>query len=620
MGLEYHFKGTGSKWSSLMSETRIQRRLSAVLIADIVGYSLKVGADETGALFAVKKFWADVLTPLVEEHAGRIIKFMGDGVLIEFPSAIDAVACALCVQDSLANRNNSDAKDQSITLRIGINLGDVIIDGDDIFGEGVNVAARLEPLAREGELCIAASVYDVVRGKLKFAAEDLGPVQLKNISEPVRVFRVFRDGVRVQSSVQIQPEEVVLSIAVLPFDNMSAVPEYGYIGDGIAENIITDLSRFRDISVIARNSSFAYKSKATRVQDIRRDLSVNYVLEGSVQMAANRIRVTAQLIEGESGRHLWAERYDRQLDDLFGVMDEITQTIVGTLATTYGGRLRKSASERASDTGSISFNAFDHFVQGMQKLNKFTADSIAESIVHFEEATRLNPRFAKAHAKLAWAHLMTIYFGWTDSEAVTLKNAQNAAERALWADESEAWAHWAIAGCALSELKHDLTIERMLRAIDLNPNDADILTDMGIFCSYAGRADEGLAYALKGMRINPHFPEYYADQLGQIYFDARKYDEAIQTFQRIRSLKTPSMLVYLAASYAALGQDDQAQKIANELLGFEPQSTAAFWTERIPYKLDRDREHMVTNLCRAGLPADGSDNRPAISTASETFG
>ncbi|WP_426035082.1 adenylate/guanylate cyclase domain-containing protein [Cypionkella sp. TWP1-2-1b2] len=585
-----------------MNETRVQRRLSAVLVADIVGYSLMVGADEKGTVQAVKNFWANVLTPLVAEHAGRIIKFMGDGVLIEFQSAVDAVECALRVQDFLSHVNETDSGDHCITLRIGINLGDLIIDGDDIFGEGVNVAARLESLARIGELCIAANVYDAVRGKLEFGAEDLGPVQLKNISEPVRIFRVFRGGARLHTGMKAKPEEVVLSIAVLPFDNMSAVPEHGYIGDGIAENIITDLSRFRDISVIARNSSFAYKGKATRVQDIRRDLGVNYVLEGSIQKTADRIRITAQLIEGVTGKHLWAERYDRQVDDIFGVMDEITQTIVGTLATTYGGRLRKSASERSSDAGPTSFTAFDHFVQGMQEVNKFTEDSISASINHFKLAIQLNPRYAKAHAKLAWAYLMRLFFGWTDDEADTLKKSQDAANRAIWADESEAWAHWAIAGCALLELKHDLTISRMLRAVELNPNDADILTDMAAFCSYAGRADEGIVYALKGMRINPHYPEYYADQLGQIYFDARQYEDAIRTFQGIRSLKTPSMLVYLAASYAALGQGDEALKVTTELLSLEPQSTAAYWAGRTPYKLDTDRDHLATNLCRAGLP------------------
>ena len=585
-----------------MNDPRVQRRLSAVLMADVVGYTAMIGADETGTLRAVKTCWAEVLMPLVAQHSGRIIKFMGDGVLVEFPSAVGAVECALSVQDALADPNQGGAEHLRITLRIGINLGDVIIDGDDIFGEGVTIAARLEPLARGGDICVAANVHDAVRGKLNFAAEDLGQVHLKNIADPVRVYRLSRDSARPRTSAETRSAEAVLSIAVLPFDNMSPVPEHGYIGDGIAENIITDLSRFRDISVIARNSSFAYKGKATRVQEIRRDLGVNYVLEGSIQKAGERIRVTAQLIEGESGKHLWAERYDRRVDDIFAVMDEITETIVGTLATTYGGRLRKSASEKASDAGPTSFSAFDHFVRGVQELNKFTQESIPASIELYREAIRLNPRYAKAHAKLAWGHLMMLFFGWADDEAATLKLAQDAAERAIWADESEAWSHWALAGCALMEFKHDLMIDRMLRAIELNPSDADVLTDMGAFCAYAGRAEEGLVYALKGMRLNPHHPVFYADQLGQIYFDARKYADAIRTFEGIRSLKTPSILVYLAASHAALGHDAAARKVAAELLAREPQSSATYWTKRISYKLHEDREHMAINLHRAGLP------------------
>ena len=588
-----------------MSEDNVERRLAAILAADVVGYSRLMEANEERTMAALKHHRREFFDPTITKHSGRIFKVMGDGFLVEFGSVVSATRCAVEIQAGMAARNDGVPQDQRIVFRIGVNLGDVMVDGADLNGDGVNVAARLEGLADLGGICLSANVYDQVRRRIEAEFDDLGLQTLKNIAEPVRVYRV-----RMQAGEpappakgpQTKPAESVLSIAVLPFDNMSAVPEHCYIGDGIAENIITDLSRFRDIAVIARNSSFAYKGKPTRIQDIRRDLGVNYVLEGSVQKAGDRIRVTAQLIEGESGKHLWAERYDRRVDDIFDVMDEITQTIVGTLATTYGGRLRKSASEKASDAGPTSSSAFDHFVRGMQELNKFTQESIPASIELFKEAIRQNPRYAKAHAKLAWGHLMMLSFGWADDEAATLKLAQDAADRAIWADESEAWSHWALAGCALMELKHDLMIDRMLRAIELNPSDADVLTDMGMFCSYAGKAEEGLAYALKGMRINPHHPDYYADQLGQIYFDAGKYAEAIRTFEGIRSLKTPSMLVYLAASHSALGQVIAARDVAAELLGMEPQSTSAYWTERIPYKLETDRAHMAENLRLAGLP------------------
>ncbi|MFO1176393.1 MAG: adenylate/guanylate cyclase domain-containing protein [Paracoccaceae bacterium] len=585
-----------------MTEASVHRHLSAILIADIVGYSRLIGVDEAGTLAAVKSRWALVLRPCVEGHEGRIIKFMGDGVLVEFSSATSAVECALAVQEGMARANAAAAETPPIILRMGISLGDVVVDGGDIFGEGVNIAARLEPLAQAGELCISASVYEAVRGKVALAAEDLGRVDLKNISQPVQVFRVSSGDAPAGRIAPVAPVENTLSIAVLPFDNMSGVPENDYIGEGIAENIIADLSRFRDIAVIARNSSFAYKGKATRIQDVRRDLGVNYILEGSIQRAADRIRVSAQLVGGESGKHLWVEKYDRRVDDLFAVMDEITELIVGTLGTTYGGRLRKSASETASGAGPTSFRAFDHFVQGMQELNKFTEQSVASSITHFETAIRLEPRYAKAHAKLAWAHLINVHFGWTGDGTSTLEVAQNAADRAVWADDAEAWAHWAVAGCALTELRHDRALDGMRRAIELNPNDADVLTDMGLFCSYAGQPEEGLIHALKGIKLNPHHPEYYADQLGQIYFDARQYDNAIRTLEAIRSLSTPSMLVCLAASHAALGHHESARAQAATLLEREPQSTASYWTNLIPYCEDRDREHLATNLRLAGLP------------------
>lgn len=585
-----------------MTDTRVQRRLTTILVADVVGYSRLIGADEAGTLAALKDRWTRILDPLVHEHEGRIVKFMGDGVLVEFPSAVNAVQCALMLQKNMAEANKSQPERLQIVLRIGINLGDVVFEGSDIFGDGVNIAARLEPLARSGELCIASNVYDAVRGKLNLSAEDMGEIELKNIARPVRAFRIAIDGVPNHSPTNQTQQENTLSIAVLPFDNMSGVPEHDYIGEGIAENILTDLSRFRDLAVIARNSSFAYKGKATRIQDIRRDLGVNYVIEGSVQKAGDRIRITAQLIDGATGKHLWAERYDRHADDLFAVMDEITELIVGTLGTTYGGRLRKAASEAAVGAGPTSFRAFDHFVQGMQELNKFTKQSIASSIKHFEQAIAINPRYAKAHAKIAWAHLMNLYFGWSVDEAVSLKKAQDAADAAVWADDAEAWAHWAVAGCAMSIRQHDRALLGMRRALELNPNDADILTDMGSFCSYAGKPDEGLVYALKGMKINPHYPEYYADQLAQIYFDARQYENAIRTFEGIRILRTPSMLVYSAASHAALGQNEAAHALSAKLLASEPQSTATFWANQIPYSKDRDREHMAVNLRLAGLP------------------
>jgi adenylate cyclase len=587
--------------SQSMAEERAQRRLAAILAADVVGYSRLIGADESGTLAVLKDRWAQILEPLVREHDGRIVKFMGDGVLIEFSSAVNAVECGLLLQKRMVEANQGEPESRRIMLRIGVNLGDIVLDGADIFGEGVNIAARLEPLARPGELCIAANVLEAVRGKVKMSAEDLGEVELKNIAQPVRAFRIAVAGSPAHSLGKPEQAEDALSIAVLPFDNMSGIPEQDYIGEGIAENILTDLSRFRDLTVIARNSSFAYKGRATRIQDIRRDLAVNYILEGSVQRAGDRIRVTAQLIEGSTGKHLWAERYDRRVDDLFAVMDEITELIVGTLGTTYGGRLRKAATEKAAGAGPTSFRAFDHFVQGMQEINKCTKQSIASSIGHYQHAVAIEPRYAKAHAKMAWAHLINVIFGWTDDEAATLRKAREAANAAVSADDAEAWAHWAVAGCAMLDRQHDRALVSMHRALELNPNDADVLTDMGLFCSWAGKAGEGLTYALKAIKINPHHPEYYADQLGEIYFDARQYENAIRTLEGHRTLCTPGTLIYLAASHAALGHIETARAFVAKLLAMEPQSTVSYWANLTPYRDERDRDHVAVNLRLAGL-------------------
>jgi adenylate cyclase len=584
-----------------MTEERTKRRLAAILAADVVDYSRLMHSDEVATLTALKARRRDILDPLIARHGGRLFKLVGDGAMVEFGSAVSAVQCALELQEAFFAANANLPDDRRILLRIGVHLGDVMVEGTDLYGDGVNIAARLESLAESGGVLISEDLHRQISNKLNLSFDDIGPQNLKNIAQPVRAFRTATIRSPAHPVVQPAQPEDTLSIAVLPFDNMSGVPEQDYVAEGIAENILTDLSRFRDLTVIARNSSFAYKGKATRIQDIRRDLAVNYVLEGSVQRAGDRIRVTAQLIEGATGKHLWAERYDRRVDDLFAVMDEITELIVGTLGTTYGGRLRKAASERAAGAGPTSFRAFDHFVQGMQELNKFTRESILLAIEHFKQAIAIQPRYSKAHAKLAWAHLMNTYFGWTDDEAATLKKAWEAADAAIHADDAEAWAHWAVAGCAMSDGQHDRAMTSMRRALELNPNDADVLTDMGLFCSYAGKAEEGLKYALRGIKLNPNHPEYYADQLGGIYYDARQYENAIRILDGLRSLCTPFTLIYLAASHAALGKLDAAQGFVRKLLAREPQSTVSYWTSLMPYRDDRDRDHVAVNLRLAGL-------------------
>jgi adenylate cyclase len=585
-----------------MSDQTPQRRLAAILAADVVSYSRMMQADEAGTMAVLKSRRTEILQPLVSKHHGRIIKVMGDGVLVEFASAVQAVSCAVALQEAMAVANEAAEESRRVILRIGINLGDVMVEGGDLYGDGVNIASRLEAIAEPGGICVSGKVREEAAGRASCEFVDLGEKTLKNLARPVQVYRV--SGTVARMRVSPAAVQSPLSIAVLPFDNMSDTPEQGYIGDGIAENIITDLSRFRDLTVIARNSSFAYKGKSTRVQDIRRELGIDYILEGSVQRLGDRIRVTAQLVEAATGRHVWVERYDRHVDDLFAVMDDVTGSIVGTLGTTYGGRLRKAAAERVVGAGPTSFPALDHFVQGMEQLNQGTKDSVARAIAQFEHAVALNPRYAKAHAKVAWGHLADILLGYSPDAAVSMAKARAAAEAAVHCDDGEAWCHWAIAGCAFYSGQHDSAVATMRRAIELNPNDADVLTDLGFFCSHSGHAEEGIEFALKAMRLNPHYPEYYTAQLGVIYFNAGRYEDAVQTFESLRTLDTPVWCAYLAASHAALGHDALAQSAVTHLLATDPTATVARYTSPglAPYRDDRDREHLAQHLRSAGLP------------------
>ena len=395
-----------------MAESSVQRRLAAILAADVVGYSRLMGQDEGGTLVAVRKLRVEVIEPKIIEHQGRLFKTMGDGFLVEFPSVVNAVACAVVIQNAMSVRNADLPEHRAIQLRIGVNLGDVIVEGDDIFGDGVNVAARLEGIAEPGGICVSAKVHEEVKGKINVSLENMGTQVLKNIAIPVDAFRIGFSA-NSMSPTTLSNRVDKPSVAVLPFDNMSGDPSQVYFADGISENIITDLSRFRDLTVIARNSSFSYRGNAVNIMKISRELGASYVLEGSVQRAGDRIRVNVQLIEGGTGKHLWANRYDRQIEDIFGVQDEITEIIVGTLATSYGGRLQKAWQSRPGIGNARNFQAFDHFLRAQEAFLTFTEEDTTSARELFQEAVRLEPAYAKAHAKCAWTHLVDVTFGWS---------------------------------------------------------------------------------------------------------------------------------------------------------------------------------------------------------------
>ena len=408
-------------------------QLAAILAADVVGYSKLMADDEAGTLAALKTHRKELFDPTTAKHGGRIVKLMGDGVLVEFPSVVDAVECALAIQKSLAEEAGK------ISLHIGINLGDVIIDGDDIYGDGVNIAARLEALAEPGGICVSGTVVDHVKGKVEVRFVDLSRQRVKNIPDPVHVYRVLLDGNEpaktMDGSALPLPLPEKPSIAVLAFKNMSGDSEQEYFADGIAEDIITELSRDQDLFVIARNSSFAYKGQSPDLRRVAHELGVRYVLEGSVRRSGNRIRLNAQLIEAESNRHLWAERYDRDVEDIFAVQDELTATIQNAILQ----KVRETDIEHALTRAPKDLGAYDHMLRAFGLVLKFDRESNKASIAEATAALALDPDYARAFMTLAWAYLYQLWSGWADDPEQTIELTATAAQRAVAADRNNFW-------------------------------------------------------------------------------------------------------------------------------------------------------------------------------------
>jgi adenylate cyclase len=393
------------------------------------------------------------------------------------------------------------------------------------------------------------------------------------------------------------------SVAVLPFHNLSGDPKQQCFADGLTEDLITDLSRFRDLFVIAPDSSFAYKNRTLALQEVSRELGVRYILEGSIQKSSETLRITAQLVDGHSGRHLWAQRYDRPDGDIFAVQDDVAEMIVGALATGYGGRLRKAWQGRADKRGPQYFQAYDCFARGLELFN-FKKEDTRRARALFREAMELDSGYAKPCAKLAWVYIIDAIFGWADDYGAAMEKGRELALQAIERDDEEAWAYWPLAGYYLFTMRHDLALAELEKALELNLNDADIITDVALILTYAGRPDESLETAQKAMRLNPHNPEWYLAQLGQIFFDARRYEDSIATFERLRTLKTPVMHLYFAASLAAAGRTEEARRQIDAILKQDPGATLEKWTsaEFAPYKDPEDGAHFLENLRKAGLP------------------
>ncbi len=584
-----------------MAEERTERRLAAIMSADVAGYSRLMGKDETGTLSALKSLRKDVFAPQVAAHKGRVVKLMGDGALVEFPSIVNAVDCAIAVQLALSERTADD----SIKLRIGINLGDIIIEGSDIYGDGVNVAARIQEVAEPGGVALTAVVHDQVSGKVEATFADTGEHELKNIAKPVRVWH-WSDG-----SVAGNAEPLALpdkpSLAVLPFTNMSGDPEQEYFADGITEDIITELSRFPSLFVIARNSSFTFKGRAVNVTEVGRSLGVRYVVEGSVRKAGSRVRVTAQLIEAATANHLWAERYDRDLEDVFAVQDELVRTITSTV----GGRVDVAGQARAERLSEASLLAYDHVLRALAEWQQMNKEGNRRSREHLERAIDLDPRVPRAHRLLTEVLVMDWMAHWVEDRTAALTAAFENAKRAVALDESSSEALATLGSIQLYRREFDDAQHSFERAIKLNPNDDQALAMYGMYLTSVGRADEAVAQYDLSTRINPLQPDWVDWVRGIACFTARRYDEAITT---LRFIKDPvnEVRFWLVASYAGAGRLDEARAMLEEFLRVAEDDMAVFpgrkvtaWEDyshgAMQYQDEAEFEHLYDALRKAGL-------------------
>lgn len=592
-----------------MTGERMARRLAAILAADVVGYSRLMGRDESGTLVRLKAHRSERLEPALARHGGRLVKFTGDGALIEFPSAVDALGTAIEFQQAMADVNRGQAEDTTIVFRIGLHLGDLIVDGDDLYGDGVNVAARLEGEAPAGGIVISRTVHEAVAGRLKASFEDLGGLALKNIERPIQAFgvkwaaadwRELVSGPRPANAPLALPDKP--SIAVLPFQNMSGDPEQEYFADGMVEEIITALSRMRWLFVIARNSSFVYKGRAVDVRQVGSDLGVRYVLEGSVRKAANQVRITAQLIDATTGAHLWAQRFEGSLEDIFDLQDKVTAGVVGPIAP----RLESAEIERAKQKPTESLDAYDYYLRGVGDVEGTTKEVNAAALALFYKAIEIDPNFASAYAMAARCYTLRKSNSWMDDPvgetAETIRLARRVKE--IGKDDAVALCR---AGFAYARVGYELESGAAMveRAIALNPHLAAAWQFSGILKAYLGEPETAIEHSALAMRLSPLDPGLYSMQTttALAHFIAGRYEEASSWAEKAiqqGSLFLPAFRI-AAASRALAGRLEEAQSAVARMLQIDPNSRISNLAEHAPIRRPRDMERYKDGLRKAGL-------------------
>jgi adenylate cyclase len=585
-----------------MQSAEVERRLAAILAADVVGYSRLMGLDEAGTLARLKAHRLELIDPAIARAKGRLIKTTGDGLLVEFASVVDAMQCAVEIQRSMARRNADLPADSRMLFRIGINLGDVIAENGDIFGDGVNIAARLEERSEPGGICVSHAVREQVGDRLEIEFEDLGQQTLKNIARPTHVFRVSLD--KAPAAVARQEATIAASapkgpsIAVLPFTNMSGDPEQDFFADGLTEDILTQLSRFRGLFVISRNSAFVFKGKAVNIQAVAKELGVQYVLEGSVRKAGNRVRVTVQLIDAATDHQVWAERYDRDLEDIFAIQDEVTSAIVATLP----GRLEAASHDRAKRKPTESMAAYECVLAGKILHHRSNIADNAEALRLLDRAVTLDPKYAHAHAWKACTLGQSWVYGWCQDAEAVFKQVVEELQTALALDDTDSDVHRILAAVHLAaHHDHDKAMYHQERALVLNPNDDLIVVQQGELLTWLGRADEGIEWIRKAMRLNPYHPERFWNHLGRACYVARRYAEALDAFKHI-SRPDHAHHAFMAACHGQLGHASEAKAHAAEVLSRTADFSVQGYLNTLHYKQAGDREHHAEGLLKAGLP------------------
>ena len=630
-----------------MTQEGFKRKLTAILSADAVGYSRLMAEDEADTVKTLATY-REVMTSLIKQHRGRVVDSPGDNLLAEFSSVVDAVQCAVAVQNEFQTRNAELAENRRMEFRIGINLGDVIDEEERIYGDGVNVAARLEALADPGGICVSKTAFDQIETKLPLGYEYLGEQSVKNIPKPVGAYRVLMKpdaagkvigekrflgrysrrtamaaiiilvmvagglvswNIYLHQSKRIEPASLDKmayplpdkpSIAVLPFANMSEDPKQEYFSDGLTDQIISTLSKLRGLFVISRSSMFTYKGKPVKVQKVAEDLGVKYVLEGSVQRSADRVRITAQLIDATTGHHIWSEGYDRESKDIFAIQDDITIKITSAL------RVELTLGEQArmwDKKATTNLRAWEKFLLAVDYIWRFTKEDNATARRLFEEAITLDPKYDLAYACLGWTHFYDARFGWVESRAESIKTALKYAQKAIELNDTSDLGYLLIGGVYFLQGQYEKAIAEAERAVALNPNGASNYSALAGIIGCSGKWEESIELAKKSIRLEPFAPATYYHFLGRAYFMTGQLDESIITWKKVLQVN-PNYLpahAFLAACYSSLDRYAEASAAAKEVLRINPKFSIESYTKTLPYKNKADIERYVAAIRKAGL-------------------